>query len=84
MSLAPMLVRCQRRAESCCAPSTAFFRAVLGGKKMIGNDELDLLAGFEQEPREVQTELVEWEEVGPRCYTLRLRSWDFRGAEVKR
>ena len=49
---------------------------------MIGNDELDLLAGFEQEPRELQTELVEWEEVSPRCYALRLRSWGVN-AEVE-
>jgi len=43
---------------------------------MIGNGELDLLAGFEQEPRELQTDLVEWKEVSPRCYALKLRIWE--------
>ena len=27
-------------------------------------------------PREVQTELVEWEEVSPRSYVLKMRTWD--------
>ena len=37
-------------------------------------DESDLLAALD-EPRQVQTELVEWEEVSPRCYALKLRTW---------
>ena|GEM_PF-2470870 len=49
---------------------------------MVGDDELDLLAGFEQEPRELQTEPVEWDEVSPRCYALKLRTWDV-GAGVE-
>ena len=49
---------------------------------MIGNSKLDLLAGFEQEPRELQTELVERKEVSPRCWALKLRTWDV-GAGVK-
>ena len=43
---------------------------------MIGNDELDLLAALDEEPREGQTELVELEEVSPRCYALKLRTWE--------
>ncbi len=32
--------------------------------------------------REAQAELVEWKEVSPRCYALKLRTWDV-GAEVE-
>ena len=31
---------------------------------------------------ESQTDLVEWEEVSPRCWALKLRSWDVN-AEVE-
>lgn len=45
----------------------------------MGNyDEIDLLAARGEEPREIQTELVEWQEVSPRSHALRLRTWDLR------
>ena len=41
----------------------------------MGNDELDLPAGLEQEPCEIQADLVQWEEVSPRRSVLKLRTW---------
>ena len=42
---------------------------------MTSYEEIDPLVALGEKPREIQTELVELEEVSPRCYALKLRTW---------
>ena len=42
---------------------------------MSSHEETDF-GMVEDNPQELQAELVEWEAVAPRCYALRLRVWD--------
>ncbi len=44
--------------------------------RMPSHDEIDILKAFDGELREIQTELVEWEHVSPRCSVLKLRRWE--------
>ena len=43
---------------------------------MTSYEEIDPLVALGEKPREIQTELVEWEEVSPRSYALKIRTWE--------
>jgi hypothetical protein len=44
--------------------------------KMIFERFVKLADGVIVRCREVQTELAEWEQVGPRCWQRKMREWD--------